>query len=120
MHVRKALICAGLHHDDEESHDQRLQLWRELNHAWEALGQKQKSITETALRTRQQPLDFLSATDIQELIEKLIQLCDQIEKYGLVDYEMGLWEEQIVDIFTRCLDLLPREQARAGSGSAER
>ncbi|KAK5945020.1 hypothetical protein PMZ80_002223 [Knufia obscura] len=110
----------GLHHDDEESHEPRLLLWRELNHAWEALGQRQKSITENALRIRQQPLDFLSATNIQDLIEQLIRLCDQIEKYGLVDYEMGIWEEQIVDIFTQCLDLLPREQARARSGSVER
>jgi len=114
------LIDTGLHHDDEESHEERIQLWRELNHAWEALGQKQKTITENALRTRQQPPDYLSATNIQDLVEKLVQLCDQIEKYGLVDYEMGIWEEQIIDIFIECLDLLPREQARTEPGSAER
>jgi len=119
MHQNKALTSAGLHHDDEESHEQRIQIWRELNHAWEALGYKQKSITENALRTHQAPPDLLSATKIQELIEQLIQLCDQIEKYGLVDYEMGIWEEQVVAIFTQCLDILPRAPARAESGSAE-
>ena len=117
---REALIGVGLHHDDEERHEQRMQLWRELNHAWEALGHKQKTITEHMLRTRQTPPDLLSVVRMQELVEQLIQFCDQIEKYGLVDYEMGIWEEQIVAIFTQCLDLLPREQARAGSGTAER
>ncbi|KAJ9660648.1 hypothetical protein H2198_002390 [Neophaeococcomyces mojaviensis] len=104
----------GLHHDDEENHDQRLLLWRELNHAWEALGQKQKTITEEAARTRRQPRDILSSAAIIALVDKLVQLCDQIEKYGLVDYEIGIWEEQIVGIFTQCLDLLPHEQARGG------
>ncbi|KAK5094906.1 hypothetical protein LTR70_003779 [Exophiala xenobiotica] len=110
----------SLHHDDEESHEQRIQIWRELNHAWEALGYRQKSITENALRAHQAPPDLLSAAKIQDLVDQLIQLCDQIEKYGLVDYEMGIWEEQIVAVFTQCLDILPRAPARADSGSAER
>lgn len=95
-------------------------LWRELNHAWEALGQKQMTITENALRTQQQPTDYLTGKNIQGLIDKLIQLCDAIEKHGLVDYEMGIWEEQIVDIFIRCLDLLPQEQIGSTSGPQNR
>lgn len=87
-----------------------MDLWREVNHAWEALGQKQKTITENALRTQQQPLDYLTGKNIRDLIDKLIQYCDVIEKHGLVDYEMGIWEEQIVDVFIKCLDLLPQEQ----------
>lgn len=114
------LTLLGLHHDDEEDNQSRILTWRELNHAWEALGQKQKSITETAIRTRQQPQDFLTSNSIHNLIEKLTQLCDQVEKFGLVDYEMGIWEEQIVDIFIQCLNLLPQEQAQGGSGSSER
>lgn len=114
------LTVLGLHHDEEDEQNQRILLWRELNHAWEALGQKQKSITENAIRTRQQPADFLTSTAIRHLIDKLVSWCDQIEKYGLVDYEMGIWEEQIVDVFIQCLDLLPAEQARAGPGSNDR
>ncbi|KAK6369204.1 hypothetical protein LTR64_007367 [Lithohypha guttulata] len=110
----------GLHHDDEETHAQRLVLWRELNHAWEALGQKQKSITETAIRTQQQPAEYLTAAALQSLIDKLVHLCDQVEKFGLVDYEMGLWEEQIIDVFIQCLDLLSEEQTHLGPGSHER
>lgn len=49
-------------------------------------------------------------------MDKLIQLCDQIEKYGLVDYELGIWEEQIVGVFTQCLDLLQQEQRQAETG----
>lgn len=26
----------------------------------------------------------------------LIQLCDQLEQHGLVDYQMGIWEEEIL------------------------
>lgn len=114
------LPILGLHHDDEDEQTQRILLWRELNHAWEALGQKQKSITENAIRTRQQPADFLTSIAIRNLIDKLVSWCDQIEKYGLVDYEMGIWEEQIVDVFIQCLDLLPAEQARAGPNSNDR
>lgn len=25
-----------------------------------------------------------------------IQLCDQLEQHGLVDYQMGMWEEEIL------------------------
>lgn len=33
----------------------------------------------------------------------LIQLCDQLEQHGLVDYQMGIWEEEILcGKFTTC------------------
>lgn len=28
--------------------------------------------------------------------KELIQLCDQLEQHGLVDYQMGIWEEEIL------------------------
>jgi len=49
------------------------------------------------------------------LVEELITLCDTLEPYGLVDFEMGIWEEQITHIFTVCLDLLPRNETTAQS-----
>lgn len=113
----RSLTEKGLHHDNEDEHNQRILFWRELNHAWEALGQKQKSITENAMRTRQQPADFLTSGVIRNLVDKLVNWCDQIERYGLVDYEMGFWEEQIVDIFIQCLNLLADEQPRLISTS---
>lgn len=27
---------------------------------------------------------------------ELINICDQLEPYGLVDYEIGVWEEEIL------------------------
>lgn len=91
-----------------------------MNHAWEGLGLKQKSITEDALNSRRQALDILSAAAITSLIDHLVQQCDQLEKYGLVDYEMGIWEEQITSIFIQCLDLLPRDPGGSDSGIRER
>lgn len=115
-----------MHHDDETKHADRIVLWRNLNLCWEALGQKQKDITEQALRTRQQPLNFMSAATITETAEAIIAICDQIEQYGLVDYELGFWEEQILHLFATCLDLqqgdnhnddgsgAPKSNSRAG------
>lgn len=46
-------------------------------------------------------------------------MCDQIEVHGLVDFELGIWEEQITHIFTVCLDLLPRSGLTGQSGRAQ-
>lgn len=119
--VPTGLLALGLHHDDESRHAERIELWQHINLCWEALGQKQKDITEEALRSRRQPGDVLSAEAITELANELIGLCDQLEQYGLVDFEMGIWEEQIIHILTLCLDLLPRSDttAQAGRGQVE-
>lgn len=107
----------GLHHDDESQYEQQLLMWREFNYCWEALGQKQKDITEEALRTRQEPPDLLNADTIKSILEEFVALCDQIEPYGLVDYEMGVWEEEILGIFTLCLDLLPQNELAKGDSA---
>ncbi|KIX10614.1 uncharacterized protein Z518_01698 [Rhinocladiella mackenziei CBS 650.93] len=113
-----SVTALGLHHDDETRQAERIGLWREFNLCWEALGQKQKDITEEALRTRRQPADVLSADTIKSLVDELVSLCDQLEQYGLVDFEMGIWEEQIVHIFTVCLDLLPQDETTTQTGRA--
>jgi hypothetical protein len=50
------------------------------------------------------------------MVDELVAMCDQLESYGLVDYEMGIAEEQICHIFTICLDLLPREAQETQQG----
>jgi hypothetical protein len=100
----------GLHHDDEARYAERLTLWRNFNLCWEALGQKQKDVSEEALRTSRQPADILSADTIHRMTDELLSLCDQLEQYGLIDYEMGIAEEQITHIFTVCLDILQRPE----------
>lgn len=45
----------------------------------------------------QSPNTSLLSSDMMENMGKeLIQLCDQMEQYGLVDYQMGIWEEEIL------------------------
>lgn len=46
------------------------------------LGQSQSLLTLEALRS---------------LGRTLVEICDVLERHGLVDYEMGVWEERIVD-----------------------
>jgi len=38
------------------------------------------------------PMDQLA-----RMVEALIGWCDSVEKYGLVDYEIGIWEEEILE-----------------------
>jgi hypothetical protein len=112
----QALIVQGLQHDDENRYEERIELWTELNLCWEAIAQKQKEITEEALRTTRLPADILSGETITHLVDELVSLCDQLEQYGLVDFELGIWEEQITHIFTVCLDLLPRSGLTGQTG----
>lgn len=45
----------------------------------------------------QSPQTSLLSRDRMEAMGKdLIQLCDQLEQHGLVDYQMGIWEEEIL------------------------
>ena len=84
----------------------RLRLWKTINTCWQALGQKQKDVTSEAFRTGRKPDDMLSVGGIKMLMEDLVGMCDKLQPYGLVDFEMGLWEEQIIQVFIECLDLL--------------
>jgi hypothetical protein len=70
---------------------------------------------EEALRSERQPPDMLTADKLHAMVEELIGLIDNVEQYGLVDYDMGVWEDQIVHIFTQCLDLFPPTQTATQS-----
>lgn len=39
---------------------------------------------------------LLSSDLMSNMGAELIKLCDQVEQYGLVDYQMGIWEEEIL------------------------
>lgn len=41
-------------------------------------------------------VSLLSGDTLESLGNELIQLCDRIESHGLVDYQMGIWEEEIL------------------------
>ncbi|ETI27055.1 hypothetical protein G647_10154 [Cladophialophora carrionii CBS 160.54] len=51
---------------------------------------------------------MLSTAIIRCLGDQGVAMSDKLEAYGLVDYEMGIWEEHITHVFAECLDLLDR------------
>lgn len=38
---------------------------------------------------------LITEENLKKMGDDLIRLCDQIERHGLVDYQYGVWEEQI-------------------------
>jgi len=56
---------------------------------------------------------MLTADQLHKMVEDLLKLTDTVEQHGLVDYEMGVAEEEIVDIFIKCLDIYPSVQGSA-------
>ncbi|KAJ5657947.1 uncharacterized protein N7484_001596 [Penicillium longicatenatum] len=97
----------GILRDDNLSYPDRLELWEEFNICWLAVCQKQKDLTSDYIAGRQSSQVSLLSRDRMEVMGKsLIQLCDQLEQHGLVDYQMGIWEEEILCVLGQCLDLL--------------
>ncbi|KAF5866218.1 hypothetical protein ETB97_000182 [Aspergillus alliaceus] len=97
----------GILRDDQVVYADRLQLWNDFNLCWLAVCQKQKDLLQDVLRTGRQPphTSLLSGDVMDNLARELIQLCDRLEQYGLVDYQMGIWEEEILGVLSQCLDL---------------
>ncbi|RCI07491.1 hypothetical protein L249_4530 [Ophiocordyceps polyrhachis-furcata BCC 54312] len=84
----------GLSQDDASLHDERIKLWNDFNHAWLALGFQQKQLMQTGQQvSRAQTL--MSESTIKKMGDELVRLCDGVERHGLVDYQYGVWEEQI-------------------------
>ena len=78
----------------------RVKMWTEFNLCWLALLQRQKENTEQMLHLDQQltPSDNLMGNQfLERLGTELVRLCDSIEQHGLVDYEMGVAEEEIIN-----------------------
>jgi hypothetical protein len=67
----------------------REQFWTGLNNCWlYALAQRNDAGSET---------ERLSNEYLFELRDKLVCWADKLEPFGLVDYEMGLWEAEILE-----------------------
>lgn len=99
----KSDLLAGLITDRRESwgdvYEERLKLWNEFNLLWEALLQRQLENTETMIRLNRPPPSPQSILDkpmLTKMGDELVRWCDGIEQHGLVDYEMGVAEEQII------------------------
>ncbi|KAL5114249.1 hypothetical protein ACEQ8H_007858 [Pleosporales sp. CAS-2024a] len=98
----------GLVRDDENHYSQRLVLWDEFNTCWLATLQKQKALTQDMATTGHRPHPPTTLIDydfLEKMGTQLVKHCDNMEKHGLVDYQMGVWEEEII---ASNVDLLPR------------
>ncbi|KAH2178202.1 hypothetical protein KXV74_004456, partial [Aspergillus fumigatus] len=98
----------GILSDEPMFYSDRLQLWNNFNICWLAVCQKQKDMTLELLGAGHQPSNtsMLSSDRLDDMGRKLIQLCDQMEQHGLVDYQMGIWEEEILCVLGECIDLI--------------
>lgn len=92
-------VLAGLLHDNEALHGQRIQLWDEFNTCWLAVLQRQKESTQEMIDTGRPPVSpqsLIAEEFLEKMGHELVGLCDTMEKHGLVDYQMGVWEEEII------------------------
>ena len=93
----------GLDRDDRSLYEERLKLWDTFNNTWLTTLQAQHSTTRAILaQPPHQPhppptLTLLDVDDMQVLGHELVKLCDGIAHFGLVDYQMGVAEEQILE-----------------------
>jgi hypothetical protein len=85
----------GLSLDDANLHAERIRLWENFNHAWLALGRRQRDWMQSGHQPTG-PQSMLSADMMEHMMNELIRLSDGIERHGLVDYQYGVWEERIV------------------------
>jgi hypothetical protein len=85
----------GLTVDEVSLYQDRIRLWGEFNTAWLSIFQRQKDMLESGQRI-QPPQSLMSQDFINKMAKDLIRMCDAIEKHGLVDYQYGVAEEQII------------------------
>ncbi|EGD96344.1 hypothetical protein TESG_03794 [Trichophyton tonsurans CBS 112818] len=110
----------GLVRDQEDLHADRIDMWNNFNTCWLAICQKQKDTTLEMFDTGVRPAELLSEAALQKLGRELVRLCDKMEQYGLVDYQMGVWEEEILCVLGQCLDLLEGHEETSASNNRNR
>lgn len=92
-------LSTGLLHDDQALHAGRIKLWNEFNTCWLAVLQHQKDGTQQMLgsgRPPSPPRDLIQEGFLERMGDEVVRLCDTMERHGLVDYQMGVWEEEII------------------------
>ncbi|POS86189.1 hypothetical protein EPUL_002655 [Erysiphe pulchra] len=105
----------GLTVDEVSLHADRIRLWGEFNSAWLGIFQKQKDLLQSSVRIMP-PQSLIPRDFVSKMAKNLIRMCDMVEKYGLVDYQLGVAEEQIINILMEALDL--QESIEKGEGGA--
>jgi hypothetical protein len=82
------------------------------------------------------PQSYLQKDFLEEMGREFVRLCDGMERHGLVDYQMGVWEEEIISsrfivalfldatradstvVLTECLDLLETLEGEDDDGAS--
>jgi hypothetical protein len=93
-----AELTIGLVRDDENHYQQRLALWEEFNNCWLTTLQKELIMLQEYITSRQRPpapQSWIEPDYLEKMGNQLVKNCDLMEKHGLVDYQMGVWEEEI-------------------------
>ncbi|CCD51477.1 hypothetical protein BofuT4_P017830.1 [Botrytis cinerea T4] len=117
-HVTELVSDEGLTVDEAALHADRIQLWNEFNAAWLSIFTRQHDFLESGQRKQDQQT-LMSLDFINKMGTNLTRLCDSVEKYGLVDYQYGVGESQIMDILLSCQKLQEDlEVSGASSGGA--
>lgn len=106
------VVELGLHQDNSALHEDRLRRWADLNNAWLALAFQQKELMSSG-QQESGSQSLMSEDTVKKMGDELIRLCDGIERHGLVDYEYGVWEEQIEAVLEECLDLFDQRDGPA-------
>ncbi|KAK6506957.1 hypothetical protein TWF481_005414 [Arthrobotrys musiformis] len=106
-------VDLGLVRDEQELHKDRSKLWNEFNMCWLAAMQKQKELLLEQRNTGQSiqpPRDLITDENLENMGMELVRHCDNMERHGLVDYQMGVWEEEILGGIQECLDLMQNKE----------
>lgn len=88
----------GIFRDDVQIYPYQMRLWNDFNICWLSVCQMQRDLTQEIIQSGQQRsrVSLISAEYLDHMGKQLIRLCDQVEEHGLVDYQIGFWEEEIL------------------------
>jgi hypothetical protein len=82
----------GLTRDHQLPCPEHLSIWQDFNITWLALCQRHIDIG----RIPGTGGSLLKRDQLENIAWMLIEICDLFEPVGLVDYEIGVWEEEIL------------------------
>ncbi|KAL9124554.1 MAG: hypothetical protein Q9217_006125 [Psora testacea] len=102
----------GLHRDtpdDRVRYRERLKFWQNFHLCWLAFLQRQFEDTQMMHAARgvlPSGSSLLTMDLLEQLGDEVVRLSDGLQKHGLVDYEMGFGEEEVIKMVEKCIDAL--------------
>ena len=80
-------------------HQERLRFWSDIHNCWLVFLQKQFDVSQSVRSTkssRSSNANMLSRSMLEELGDEVVRISDRLEAFGLVDYEMGFQERELI------------------------